>query len=80
MYAKNLKVSSFSGNTVKNYMDSLANYFEEKSSQKLHGNFAIFFDGSSTCDTHYMALFSKFPSPENLGFDLVLLAFPPMGN
>ena len=58
-------------------MRLLTERVEEKVRRKLPEKFALVFDGWTTTDYHYVAVFSVFPAENNVGYKAVLLAFSP---
>ena len=46
----------------------------------LPDRFALVFDGWSCSDTHYLAFFATYPFENVVGYEIVLLAFSPMGD
>ena len=66
-------------NTLKKYMHLLTSHVEKRISHALPEKFGLVFDGWSSNDTHFVALFATYPSSRACGFDKVLLGFSPMG-
>ncbi len=58
-------------------MEMLTGRVERKISRLLLDKLAFVCDGWSASDTHYVAMFAKFPTSNENGYEKVLLAFSP---
>lgn len=72
-----MRYNPISRPTLTKYMHALTKKVEETIRKLLPNKFALVFDGWSTNDTHYIALFATFPSSNELGYKHVLLSFSP---
>lgn len=67
--------SSICVNTLKKCLTRLTSIFEIKVAKSLPEKFSIIFDGWSSGDTHFLAVFTAFPSFKACGFQMILIAF-----
>lgn len=73
--------SSICTKTLMKLMTGVTKLVEQRISASLPDIFALCFDGWSSGQTHYVALYATFPSSETgCGWDKVLLALSPMGD
>lgn len=72
--------ASISRTALMKYMHDLLLLVEKKIREVLPNRLAITFDGWGSGDTHYNAVFATFPSQNDFGYDIFLLACSPMEN
>ena len=77
VFARHVRYDTISRNTLAKYMSLITERVEEKVRRKLPDKFALVFDGWTTTDYHYVAVFATFPVENNIGYEAVFLAFSP---
>lgn len=77
---EHVKHDPMSLSTFMRYLPLLTELVENKIADLLPPKIALVFDGWTAGTTHYFAVFASFPSDSNLGYDVRLLAFSPMGD
>ena len=77
VYRRHVRYEPISTKTLTKYLQLLIEKVEERIKKLLPSKFALVFDGWTTSDTHYMAIFASFPFNNTKGFKTVILAFSP---
>lgn len=77
---KLFKYQPITVDTMMKYHRKVTNHVEKNVSTFLQDRFAVIFDGWSGVETHYVAVFSYFPSAHTSGYSSLLLSLASMGD
>jgi len=76
-FIRNVQYPPISRPSVSKYLVALTAHVESKIRSQLPDRIALVFDGWSSNDTHFVAVYATYSSESELGYNSVLLAFSP---
>eukprot|EP00171_Calliarthron_tuberculosum_P021824 IDg21824t1 len=77
VFRRHVRYEHLSTKTLVRYLSKLSTRVEDRIRNLLPEKFALIFDGWTSSDTHFVAIFASFPVKSTNGYRTVLLSFSP---